>query len=166
MVATYPFKASEFELKSENTVLQTLWFSGKQMIFEFSASPIFWTYFLLHLLFFATLTSAFYWRQPHFPQELLLFFGSQWTAWFERIYIHTVICNNFFFLFLIFWLCRMTYGITVSPPGIEPVSPALEAQILNRWTAREVPVTIFNRKHSQKSEHLISIRLASVTILN
>ena len=30
-------------------------------------------------------------------------------------------------------------GISVPRPGIEPVPPAVEAQTLNHWTAREVP---------------------------
>ena len=33
-------------------------------------------------------------------------------------------------------------GILVPQPGIEPVSPALEALSLNHWTAREVPVAV------------------------
>ena len=31
-------------------------------------------------------------------------------------------------------------GILVLRPGIEPTPPALEAQSLNHWAAREVPV--------------------------
>ena len=34
-----------------------------------------------------------------------------------------------------------------SLPGIEPVSPAVEAQNLNHWTAREVPCFAFLRIH-------------------
>ena len=37
----------------------------------------------------------------------------------------------------------MAYGTLVSRPGIEPEPPALEAQSLNQWTAREVPPVIF-----------------------
>ena len=33
-------------------------------------------------------------------------------------------------------------GILVPRPGIEPVPSALEVQSLNRWTAREVPLTL------------------------
>ena len=36
-----------------------------------------------------------------------------------------------------FWLRRLTYRLLVLPPGIEPVSPALESQSLNCWTTRE-----------------------------
>ena len=47
------------------------------------------------------------------------------------------------FLFL-FWPCHTTCGVLVSQPGIEPMPPAVEAQSLNHWTAREVPtVTSF-----------------------
>ena len=35
--------------------------------------------------------------------------------------------------------CHVARGILIPPPGIEPVPPALEAQSLNHWTAREVP---------------------------
>ena len=41
---------------------------------------------------------------------------------------------------------RMWYvarGILVPRPGMEPALPALEAQSLNHWTAREVPVLLF-----------------------
>ena len=37
----------------------------------------------------------------------------------------------------------MVCGILVTQPGMEPVPPALEAQRLNHWTAREVQVFIF-----------------------
>ncbi|XP_073665439.1 solute carrier family 22 member 18 isoform X11 [Tursiops truncatus] len=36
--------------------------------------------------------------------------------------------------------CCAACGILVPQPGIEPVPPAAEAQSLNHWTAREVPV--------------------------
>ena len=42
-----------------------------------------------------------------------------------------------------FWPCLMVYGILLPCPGIEPVPPALEAEGLNHWTAREVPKCIF-----------------------
>ena len=41
----------------------------------------------------------------------------------------------------LFWLCQAACGILVFWPGIEPMTPALEAQSLNHWTAREVPPT-------------------------
>ena len=34
---------------------------------------------------------------------------------------------------------RMACGVLVPRPGIEPAPPAVEAQSLNHWTAREVP---------------------------
>ena len=45
----------------------------------------------------------------------------------------------FFSLFLSFRPCCAVCGILVLQPGIEPMSPALGAQSLNHWTAREVP---------------------------
>ena len=36
----------------------------------------------------------------------------------------------------------MVCGTLVLQPGIEPVPPAVEAQSLNHWTAREVPFFI------------------------
>ena len=38
-----------------------------------------------------------------------------------------------------FWQCHTACGILVTRPGIEPMSPAVEAQSPNHWTAREVP---------------------------
>ena len=41
-----------------------------------------------------------------------------------------------------FFFCHVTCGILSLHLGIiEPVLPALEAQSLNHWTAREVPVS-------------------------
>ena len=44
--------------------------------------------------------------------------------------------NNFIHLF---GRTAPACGILVPRPGIEPTPPALEAQSLNHWTAREVP---------------------------
>ena len=41
--------------------------------------------------------------------------------------------------FFLFWPCCAACRILVPRPGIEPMLPAVEAQILNHWTAREVP---------------------------
>ena len=40
--------------------------------------------------------------------------------------------------------CPVACGIFIPQPGIEPVPPTVPAQSLNHWTAREVPVFIFN----------------------
>ena len=45
------------------------------------------------------------------------------------------------FLFFFFWPCTVACGILVPQPGIEPSSPAVEAQSLNHWCAREVPIS-------------------------
>ena len=42
-------------------------------------------------------------------------------------------------LLFYFWLHHTTCGILIPQPGIKPVSPALEAQSPNHWTAKEVP---------------------------
>ena len=47
------------------------------------------------------------------------------------------------FLIFIFWLHHTACGILGPRPGIEPVSPALAAQILNHWTTMEVPASGF-----------------------
>ena len=39
-----------------------------------------------------------------------------------------------------FWLHHAACGILVPTPGIKAVPPAVEAQSLNHWTAREVPL--------------------------
>ena len=41
--------------------------------------------------------------------------------------------------FFFFWPRRAACGILVPQPGIKPAPPAVEAQSLNHWTAREVP---------------------------
>ena len=43
------------------------------------------------------------------------------------------------FLGVFFWPCPEARGIFVPQPGMEPVSPAVEARSLNHWTTREVP---------------------------
>ena len=39
---------------------------------------------------------------------------------------------------LLFWPCHAAFGILVPQPGVEPVSPAVEAWGLNHCTAWEV----------------------------
>ena len=58
-----------------------------------------------------------------FPSQLFLFLD----AYF------------FFFCFVLFWLHHAACGILVSPQGIKPEPPAVEAQSLDHWTTREVP---------------------------
>ena len=41
-----------------------------------------------------------------------------------------------------FWLCHAVCGILVPQPEIEPAPPAVEAQSLNHWTAKEVPANM------------------------
>ena len=51
-----------------------------------------------------------------------------------------VVYRLFFFFF---WPHCAACRILVPQPGIEPTPPAVEAQKLNHWTAREVPVDTF-----------------------
>ena len=53
---------------------------------------------------------------------------------------HTLLINIYLFI----WPRHTACGILliVPLPGIEPTPPAVEAQSLNHWTAREVPVNI------------------------
>ena len=48
-------------------------------------------------------------------------------------------------LYFIFWPHHATCGILVSPSGIEPTPPALEAWHLTHWTTREVPCLLFSK---------------------
>ena len=45
-------------------------------------------------------------------------------------------------LFFLLWPRHVAGRILVPRPGIESVSPAVGAQRLNHWTAREVPVVL------------------------
>ena len=49
---------------------------------------------------------------------------------------------SFFFFFFPFWSYRVTWGILVPQPGIEPIPPAVEVCSLNHWTPRS-PVLYF-----------------------
>ena len=41
-----------------------------------------------------------------------------------------------------FWPHHIAHRMLVPRPGIEPVPPEVEMQILNHWAAREVPTKI------------------------
>ena len=58
----------------------------------------------------------------------------------EKVILKNIYYNDVGIAF--FFLARQRVGILVSQPGIESVSPALEAQCLNQWTPREVPSKI------------------------
>ena len=47
-------------------------------------------------------------------------------------------------LHFFFWPCPVSCRISVPWPGIEPMPPAVEAQSLNHWTAREVLLMHFS----------------------
>ena len=48
-------------------------------------------------------------------------------------------CQTCILFCFVFWPCHAACRILVPWPGIEPMPPAVEAQSLNHWTAREVP---------------------------
>ena len=50
---------------------------------------------------------------------------------------------GFFFFFFSFWPCHASCWILAPQSEVELVPPALEAQSLNHWTAREVLVAGF-----------------------
>ena len=57
-----------------------------------------------------------------------------------KLYILSRALRFFVSVFVfIFWPCRAACGILFPRPGIKPLTPAVEAQSLNHWTAREVP---------------------------
>ena len=48
-----------------------------------------------------------------------------------------------FFVVVVFWPSTRHAGFLVPRPGMEPAPPAVEAQSLNHWPAREVPNSYF-----------------------
>ena len=70
---------------------------------------------------------------------------------------------SFFFMYLCMYLVAALHGLWDGPLGLESVPPALEAQSLNHWTAREVPeVSPFDKGGNQGSE-LSSVSWAVVS---
>ena len=57
------------------------------------------------------------------------------------IYIHI-------YIYIFFWLHSRACGILLPRPRIEPMPPAVEAQILNHWTTREGPGLTISYKTS------------------
>ena len=69
---------------------------------------------------------------------------------FSVFYTETILQKWFFkmvllikFIYLFFGITSQTCGILIPQPGIKPVSPTVEMQILNHWTTREVPKIVF-----------------------
>ena len=76
-------------------------------------------------------------QTPHFSSATLkLFF----------IFIKCMFFKNSSYLFIYLWPSHAACGILGPPPGIEPMAPAVEAQSLNPWTAREVPKLFFQEE--------------------
>ena len=66
-----------------------------------------------------------------------------------------------YYSFLIFWSHHMACRILVPWPGIEPMPPVLEAQSLNNWTTREVPLY-----HSEGKVSFFSVLTSSYIPFN
>ena len=58
-----------------------------------------------------------------------------WTIFKVFIEFVTILLPFFMFWFFGHKAC----GILASQPGTEPTPPALEGEVFNHWTAREVP---------------------------
>ena len=87
-----------------------------------------------------------YWggsRTQHYLEQLCLFrceslcLNSAWNV---------LSCLEAFvtLVLLLLYFAHTACGILIPWPGVEPVSPALEVQSLNHWTAREIPHLFFS----------------------
>ena len=96
-----------------------------------------WPFLMCSQLFFIHFSQAEIFTSHHivmyFTTSLMLLF------FFFMLYWESLPSMLLIFSFVLFWLCHKAYGILVPWPEIEPTPPALEAQSLNHWTAREVP---------------------------
>ena len=58
----------------------------------------------------------------------------------------------------------MACEILVPLPGTEPVTPGVEAWSLNHWTAKEIPVVLFDWFNSSQLWSLIHLCIQSVVM--
>ena len=58
---------------------------------------------------------------------------------YQGFFFFLILGKLFLYFFIYLRLFPSKYKILVPQPGIEPVTPAVEGQSLNHWTAREVP---------------------------
>ena len=72
-----------------------------------------------------------------------------WTGWISllskglsRVFSNTTVPKASIFRHSAFFTVQLCWGILIPWPGIEPVSPAVEAWSHNHWTSREVLITI------------------------
>ena len=114
----------------------------------------------------ATHSSILAWRIPWTEEPGgLQSIGSQRVGhnWSDLACVHVLLSvstfiipsfKNFIFLFYFFMfrLCRTACGILVSWLGMEPLSPAVEAQRLNCYTTREVWGTLLRWGHLASPE--------------
>ena len=105
-----------------------------------------WWYLLFHVLcvelkncrsYIFLWSFLFPWMLPHSILGFLL--PIRWSL-FNLLLISSASFSLFIYIYLfIYWLHCTAYGILIPQPGIEPVSPTVEAWSPNHWTAREVP---------------------------
>jgi len=75
------------------------------------------------------------------PSDLFVIFSPYSSQSHIILVFWIFFCENYYFLNLvfIFWPQHVAFRILVPQPGIEPVSPEVEAQSLNHCATREVP---------------------------
>ena len=81
--------------------------------------------------------------------------------------IRTLVFFFFFFFFLNVLAAPCGMQDLSSQPGMEPVPPAVEAQGLNHWTAREVPRTLvfeFRTHLDNSGFHLEILKLITLNL--
>ena len=65
------------------------------------------------------------------------------SLFFFFLKMHAFLFKKIFYLFvyLFIWPHGMAFGILIPQPGTKPTTPTVKVQILNHWTAREVPLS-------------------------
>ena len=104
-------------------------------------------------------TEACLWR---LSAVCLLWPDSLSLSFFFFLKMHAFLFKKIFYLFvyLFIWPHGMAFGILIPQPGTKPTTPTVKVQILNHWTAREVPLSWLltppssNRSSVVKAIHL------------
>ena len=83
-------------------------------------------------------------------------------TWFFFKDVCFIISKNLLFVCLFIWPHSMAFAILIPQPGTEPTTPTVKVQILNHWTAREVPLSwLLTPPPSNRSSGVKAIHLAS-----
>ena len=74
--------------------------------------------------------------------KLSLFLRKSFLSFFFKIYmyVYMYVCM---YVFIYVLSCHMACGTLVSWSRIKPIPPAMEAQSVNHWISREVPLCLF-----------------------